>query len=34
MGQANSRKGQEFRADIVVAQLLKIIFPELVPVKD
>ena len=33
MGQANSRKGQEFRADIVVAQLLKIIFPELVPVK-
>ena len=29
MGQANHRKGQEFRADIVVAQMLKIIFPEI-----
>lgn len=28
MGQANHLKGQEFRADNVVAQLLKIIFPD------
>ncbi|MFZ0034935.1 MAG: hypothetical protein WAK60_08125, partial [Sedimentisphaerales bacterium] len=27
MGQANHLKGQEFRADKVVEQLLKIIFP-------
>jgi glycosyltransferase involved in cell wall biosynthesis len=34
MGQANHRKGQEFRADFVVAQLLKIVFPEMLPVKE
>lgn len=28
MGEANRRKGQEFRADTVVAQMLKIVFPE------
>jgi glycosyltransferase involved in cell wall biosynthesis len=33
MGQANFRKGQEFRADFVVAQLLKIVFPELALVR-
>jgi glycosyltransferase involved in cell wall biosynthesis len=27
MGEANYRKGQEFRADLVVAQMLKIVFP-------
>lgn len=34
MGQANHQKGEEFRADHVVAQLLKIIFPDLVPLKQ
>ena len=29
MGQANYLKGQEFRADLVVAQMLKIVFPEM-----
>ena len=33
MGQANFSKGREFRADFVVAQLLKIVFPELVLVR-
>jgi len=28
MGQANHRRGQEFRTEVVVAQMLKIIFPE------
>lgn len=28
MGAANHRKGQEFRADVVVAQMLKIVFPD------
>jgi glycosyltransferase involved in cell wall biosynthesis len=30
MGEANYRKGQEFRADTVVSNLLKIIFPDLI----
>jgi glycosyltransferase involved in cell wall biosynthesis len=34
MGQANNRKGQEFRADIVVAQMLKIIFPDMSPMVE
>jgi glycosyltransferase involved in cell wall biosynthesis len=34
MGEANHRKGQEFRADVVVAQLLKIVFPDVLPLKD
>ena len=33
MGQANHRKGQEFRADVVVEQLLRIVFPDMLPVK-
>jgi glycosyltransferase involved in cell wall biosynthesis len=28
MGQANYRKGQEFHTEVVVAQMMKIIFPE------
>ena len=34
MGQANHLKGEEFRADNVVAQLLKIIFPDLLPLRQ
>jgi len=34
MGEANHRKGREFRADTVVAQLLKIVFPEMLQVKE
>ena len=34
MGQANHRKGQEFRADIVVAQMLKIVFPDMSPMVE
>jgi glycosyltransferase involved in cell wall biosynthesis len=34
MGRANHLKGQEFRADNVVAQLLKIIFPDLLPLRQ
>lgn len=34
MGEANRLKGWEFRADAVVAQLLKIIFPDLQPVRQ
>jgi phosphatidylinositol alpha-mannosyltransferase len=33
-GQANHKKGEEFRADNVVAQLSKIIFPDLVPLRQ
>lgn len=33
MGQANHLKGEEFRTDIVVTQLLKIVFPDLSPLK-
>ena len=33
MGEANRRKGVEFRADVVVAQMLKIVFPHLSPVR-
>jgi glycosyltransferase involved in cell wall biosynthesis len=33
MGEANHLKGQEFRADNVVKQLLKISFPDMFPVK-
>jgi glycosyltransferase involved in cell wall biosynthesis len=32
MGEANHRRGKEFRADVVVAQLVKIVFPEM-PIK-
>jgi glycosyltransferase involved in cell wall biosynthesis len=34
MGEANHRKGDEFRADAVVTQLLKIIFPDALFVKE
>jgi glycosyltransferase involved in cell wall biosynthesis len=34
MGEANRLKGQEFRADTVVAQMLKIVFPTSVPMKE
>ena len=34
MGEANRRKGQEFRADIVVAQLLQIVFPNMASVTE
>ncbi len=34
MGEANHLKGQEFRADNVVAQLLKIIFPDMVTIRQ
>jgi glycosyltransferase involved in cell wall biosynthesis len=34
MGQANRLKGQEFRADVVVAQMLKIVFPEAVLTRE
>lgn len=34
MGQANHEKGKEFRADFVVEQMLKIIFPEMYPVSE
>jgi glycosyltransferase involved in cell wall biosynthesis len=34
MGQANYLKGEEFRADNVVEQLLKIIFPDLLPLRQ
>jgi glycosyltransferase involved in cell wall biosynthesis len=34
MGGANHLKGQEFRADVVVAQMLKIIFPDLQHLKQ
>jgi glycosyltransferase involved in cell wall biosynthesis len=34
MGVANHRKGQEFRADVVVAELLNIVFPGVLPLRD
>jgi glycosyltransferase involved in cell wall biosynthesis len=34
MGQANRLKGQEFRADVVVAQMLKIVFPDAVLTRE
>ena len=34
MGEANHLKGREFRADIVVAQLLKIVFPDMTPARQ
>jgi hypothetical protein len=34
MGQANYLKGEEFRADNVVEQLLKIIFPDRLPLRQ
>jgi glycosyltransferase involved in cell wall biosynthesis len=34
MGEANRRKGQEFRADAVVAQMLKIVFPNVAHVRQ
>ncbi len=34
MGEANRRKGQEFRADVVVARMLNIVFPGAVLVRE
>jgi glycosyltransferase involved in cell wall biosynthesis len=34
MGEANHQKGQEFRADTVVAKMLKIIFPGSVLIRE
>ncbi len=34
MGVENHRKGQEFRSDVVVAELLNIIFPDVLPLRD
>ena len=34
MGEANRTRGYEFRADAVVAQMLKIVFPDLLPTKQ
>ncbi len=34
MGVENHRKGQEFRSDVVVAELLNIIFPNVSPLRD
>jgi glycosyltransferase involved in cell wall biosynthesis len=34
MGEANRCKGREFRVDVVVASLLKVIFPGVVPVRQ
>jgi glycosyltransferase involved in cell wall biosynthesis len=34
MGEANYRKGLEFRAEAVVAQMLKIVFPDVTFVRE
>jgi len=34
MGEANHRRSREFRADVVVSQMLRIVFPDILLVKD